>query len=42
MTTSPDPFGQAPVFSRSGLKRALAESMLAPTLSRAAFLPSRP
>jgi hypothetical protein len=42
MTTCCGPLGQAPVFSFSGLKRALAASMLEPTLSRAAYSPSRP
>jgi hypothetical protein len=42
MTTSPGPFGQAPLFSRNGLRPASAASTLVPTLSREAFLPSRP
>jgi hypothetical protein len=42
MTTSPGPRGQEPVFSRSGLSFALDASTLVPTLSRAAFPPSRP
>jgi hypothetical protein len=42
MATCPEPCGQAPVLSFSGLKRVLAASMLVPTLSFATAFPSLP